>query len=232
MFDLLFRSASGFGLLAGLIYWFAYSWHNSHDLTRSVIKTLTLAPLALFWLYTSATAGTSDWPMALGLLAGVIGDALLSRPGPAAFLAGMAAFGLGHLIYALAMVLRAADLGFDAVSGAEIALIVGLLALLASTELWLAPRTGRLRQPVRAYVVLIGIMAAAAIVLPANPGQAELRIGAALFVLSDLLLALQLFLWRDGAPRVALGLLLWPAYVLGQLFLFWGSLLFWTFPKG
>jgi uncharacterized membrane protein YhhN len=231
MFDLFFRAAAILGLIAGLIYWLAYSWHDTKDGARSLFKTLTLAPLALFWLVTSGMAGSSDWTMALGLSLGVLGDYLLSRPGPRAFLAGMAAFGAGHLAYAAALFLRAGAPDPGALSSAQAIALAFLFGLVASTELWLAPRTDRLRQPVRAYVFLIALMAVAVILLPDGPGQAELRAGAILFLGSDLLLALQIFVLRGQRRRGMAGFLVWPAYVCGQLLIFWGSLLFWTFPS-
>lgn len=230
MFDFLFRAAAALGLIAGLIYWLAYSWHDMQDAARSLFKTMTLAPLAVFWLATSGSAGTSDWPMAVGLSLGVVGDFLLSRPGARAFLAGMAAFGAGHLAYAAALLGRSGMTGFDRASLSQAVALALLLCLVASTELWLAPRTGRLRWPVRIYVGLIALMALVVIGLPDGPGQGELRAGTLLFLGSDLLLALQIFVVRGDRARGALGFLLWPAYVLGQLLIFWGSLLVWTFP--
>lgn len=231
MFDLMFRVVASLGLIAGLIYWLAYSWRDEDDWLRSVIKTTTLAPLALFWFVTSYLGQDPVWIMALGLGFGVLGDFCLSRPGPRAFLAGMAAFGIGHLIYAAALIARGAELGFDGVAGLEFWAAVALVALVASTEIWLAPRTGALRWPVRAYVVLIAAMGAAAILVPANPGTAELRLGAALFIASDLFLAVRMFVLQRETPRRLLGAVLWPAYVLGQFLLFFGSVLFWTFPQ-
>ncbi|MFM7333882.1 MAG: lysoplasmalogenase family protein, partial [Tabrizicola sp.] len=118
---------------------------------------------------------------------------------------------------------RSGELGFDGLSGTELAVLGLLVALLLSTEVWLAPRTGDLRQPVRGYVGLIGLMGAAAILLPAHPGQGVLRLGAALFILSDLMLALQLFVVKGEGVRRELALALWPAYWAGQALILWGA---------
>ncbi|WP_435259629.1 lysoplasmalogenase family protein [Thioclava sp. FR2] len=232
MFDLIFRVAASLGAIAGLIYWFAYSWRDGDDWLRSMVKTVTLAPIALFWLATSLMAGDAVWIMAAGLLLGVLGDYFLSRPGTGAFLAGMGAFGLGHLVYAVALFTRSADLGFAPFTGEHCWALLSLAALVLSTEFWLAPRTGALRWPVRAYVALIALMAIAAILLPPNAGTSDLQLGALLFLASDLLLALRLFVVTTDRLKALLGAALWPAYVLGQLLIFWGSILFWTFPKG
>lgn len=231
MFDLGFRVVAALGLISGLIYWVVYSWRDGEDWLRSIIKTMTLAPLAAFWLLTGTMAGTPDWPMATGLALGVFGDFLLSRPGGKAFLAGMAAFGLGHVAYAAGMLMRSGELGFAPVGGEQFWALCAIAVLVISTEVWLRPHTGALLWPVRIYVLVIALMAVAATVLPENPGRAELQLGAVLFLVSDLLLSIRLFVLRGGRSRALLGGLLWPAYVFGQLLLFWGAVLFWTFPK-
>ena len=71
-----------------------------------------------------------------------------------------------------------------------------------------APRTGWMRTPVRGYVGLIGLMGLTALLLPAHPGQGLLRLGAGLFVLSDLMLALQLFVPGDLRTKRRLALML------------------------
>lgn len=232
MFDLLLRAALALGAIATLVYGLAYSWNEGHSAARSLIKTLALAPVAGLWLITSLMAGEPVWVMAAGLSLGVMGDFLLSRPGERAFLAGMAAFGLGHLVYALALWGRASDLGLVPFGGTQFWGLAALLSLALSSEVWLAPHTGRLRWPVRIYILLIASLGAVAVILPPNPGQAEVQTGTLLFLASDLLLALRMFRARAEWLRRALSLALWPAYVLGQLLIAWGGLLYWTFPKG
>lgn len=231
MFDLMLRAAVALGLIASLIYWLAYSWTEGHSAARSLIKTLSLAPLALLWLMTSLMAGEPVWVMAAGLLLGVFGDLMLSRPGRGAFLAGMASFGMGHLVYALALAVRAGDLGWPPFGGEAFWGLAVLFMLVASTEAWLSPHTGDLRAPVRTYVLLIAALGAVAVLLPDNLGKAEIQLGVALFLASDLLLALRMFRSRTPWLQTLLSLLLWPAYVAGQLLIAWGSLLYWTFPK-
>ncbi len=172
------------------------------------------------------------WLMPLGLALGAAGDLFLALRGARLFLAGMAAFGLGHLAYAAGLALRSAEIGFDGLSGAEGAVLAGLLVLLASTELWLAPRTGGLRGPVRAYVGLSGLLGLAVLLVPAAEGQLQLRAGAALFIASDLLLALRLFVLLDPGLQRLLSRVLWPAYWLGQALIGWGAVLLWLTPAG
>ncbi|RID93596.1 lysoplasmalogenase [Gemmobacter lutimaris] len=180
-----------------LLYGLRWSAAPASSLSRSLVKTASVALLAL-----AALAGGAPWAIVAGLALGAAGDFLLSRPGEHAFLGGMAAFAAGHLAYALAF--GAGMPGWPVLMG------LGLLAV--STEAWLAPRTGALRWPVRGYVLVICAMAA----LAAARSEPLLRLGAALFVASDLMLALEMFVIRDPARRRILARALWPAYWGGQ----------------
>jgi uncharacterized membrane protein YhhN len=173
---------------------------------KTLVKTLSVAPLAL-------AAGLFGAPVTitLGLALGAAGDFFLSRAGERSFLAGMAAFAAGHLAYALGFVQAGATLPGPGV-------LLPLAALGLSTEIWLAPHTGGLRWPVRGYVVVILLMAAAAFGLP--PGA--IMLGAALFVLSDLILALDLFRFGPDRPNLWRARMLWAAYWAGQLLILLG----------
>lgn len=219
-------------LLAALAYWVRYCLRDDPGRAGALVKTAATGCLAAaLWLQVAAgPAGL--WPVALGLTLGAAGDWFLARRGEMAFLAGMAAFGAGHLAYAGGLVAQSSALGSDGWSAAEIAAAAALVALLVSTEAWLAPRTGALRGPVRAYVGLIGLMALALLAVPGGPGRAALAAGGALFVLSDLLLALRLFVVRRPGLQDALSLLLWPAYWGGQALIALGAVAFWARPGG
>ena len=214
-------------LAAALVYWLRYCTRDDPGATGAAVKAAsTTLMAAILWL--AVAQGQGLWPIALGLTLGALGDWFLARRGQAAFLAGMAAFAAGHLAYAGGMLARSAELGPDGWTGAE-GIAAGLLAvLLASTPVWLLPRTGALRAPVAGYVAMIGLMGLAAILLPAHPGQGGLRLGAALFILSDLMLALQLFVVKDAATRRRLALALWPAYWAGQVLIALGAVSLWS----
>lgn len=178
---------------------------------KSAVKVLSVAALLPFGLLLGAPA-----LVLMGLALGALGDFLLSRPGERAFLAGMGAFGLGHLAYAACF--WGQGTGAPALSFA-----IPLIALALSTEAWLAPKTGTLRWPVRAYVVIITLMALAALTLPQGFGVT--LAGALLFVLSDALLALDLFVLPPGArARPSIQRLLWAAYWSGQALILIGLL--------
>lgn len=225
----LFNALLALAALAALAYQLAFAGRTegSHSWRGTAVKTLSTALLAL-----AGIAGQAPGLIVAGLALGSAGDLALSRPGTRAFLAGMAAFALGHLAYVVAFVSRSLELGGLAFGPGRVALLGLLAVLLLSTEFWLAPRTGALRWPVRGYGLIIGAMAAAVILLPENPGDRVLQAGAALFLLSDTLLAIRLFVARGEPAKQALGYAVWPAYWAGQALILWGSGPYWAFPKG
>ena len=210
---------------ASAAYWLRFSTREVKGATGAAVKTGSTGLLAL--AVALAGMGGAAWAglVVLGLALGAVGDLCLALGGMRRFLAGVVTFGLGHLAYAGGFLWWAGERGFDGLSVAEL-LALGLLGgLLMSTEVWLAPRTGHLRQPVRGYVGLIGVMGLVAILLPDHPGQGVLRLGAGLFIISDLMLALQLFVVKGAGVRRRLGLALWPAYWAGQALIAWGTVL-------
>ncbi len=212
-------------LSAAICYWLVFATREAKGPVGATVKTASTGLLAALAL--TMPQGGGFWLVPLGLALGALGDLFLALGGVRLFLAGVAVFGLGHLAYAGGFLWRAEALGFDGLSGVEIAALAGLLALLASTELWLAPRTGGLRGPVRVYVGLIGLMGVAVLLFPAHPGQGVLRLGAGLFLASDLMLAVQMFVVRRAATKRGLALALWPAYWTGQALIVWGAVLAW-----
>lgn len=196
------------GIAAALALAYGAVWADAPpSWPKSLGKLLSVALLALIGAGTGAPS-----LIVAGLALGALGDVCLSRPGQGAFLAGMGAFGLGHLAYAASF--------WGAGGGLAPAWIAALAALALSTELWLAPHTGVLRWPVRAYVVVIGFMAVAA----SGMGLSLSLAGAVLFLSSDLLLSLDLFVLPASAPRRGLRRLLWSAYWGGQVLILLGSL--------
>lgn len=219
-------------LAAAVVYGLRFAAPEEKGRIGAGVKTASTGLLGLALGLAGQGGGGWFWLVPLGLALGALGDLCLALKGERMFLAGVAAFGLGHLAYAGGFLLRSGELGFDGLSAGEGLTLAGLVALLISTEVWLAPRTGNLRGPVRGYVALIGMMGLAAVLLPAAPGQGVLRAGAALFILSDLMLAVQLFVVRDPGLRRWLSRALWPAYWAGQALIGWGALAFWGAGPG
>lgn len=187
---------------------------NPPGWTRSAVKTL---PLPLFALAAWA-AGGSPWLVA-GLAFSALGDFALSRKGERAFLYGLSAFALAHLVYVLHFLGLSGGALWDAFSLYPV-LAVALVALMISSEIWLAPFVGHLRWPVRAYVVIICAMGLAALSLPLGVSA----LGAGLFILSDLILSLQLFRMGEDNPLVGpAGWAVWLFYISGQALILAGG---------
>ncbi len=195
-----------FAALLAALYGIIFCWREA-SWPKTLVKTGSVAALAL-----AAPGLSAPLLIVAGLAMGAVGDFLLSRPGEKAFLAGMGAFAAGHLAYAAEFWTP----GMLPPVGPSLL----LLALAASTEFWLAPRTGGLRWPVRAYVAVITLMALAALTL--GPGRQVALLGAILFVASDLLLSLDLFVVNTPLLNRLFSHSLWAAYWSGQALILLG----------
>lgn len=211
-------------LAAALAYAAMIAKGNDGDWTGPWVKTAAVACLAAEALVLGAPVY-----IAAGLALGAVGDFALARKGERAFLLGMAAFAAGHLAYAGGLWLRGLELEALGRTDRPGWAVLGPLALLVlSTELWLAPRTGALRWPVRAYVLVIALMTSVVLMLPDHGGRGMLLAGAILFLASDLLLALRLFAAETQRQAWWLSVTLWPAYWAAQVLILLGGLIYGT----
>ncbi len=146
------------------------------------------------------------WLLALGLFFGSAGDAFLAlEPQQTAY--GIAAFGIGHLIY---IALFADRLRKSASRDLPGYIAAGVLAVFgAGMLIALQPHFGELRVAASVYNGIIMLMAILAVISRA-PSLAI--IGALLFVVSDSVLAWRMF--ADALPWG--GPVVWVTYYLGQ----------------
>ena len=200
--------------LCSAIFWFRHAGVETKSWSASTTKTLSTLLLAGAGIVLGA-----PWWVILGLTFGALGDFLLSLIGTATFLAGMVAFSLGHGAYVLAFA-ELARMPFPAAFPIYLAAMVALVLIVS---IRIAPHAGALRWPVRAYSVIIAIMALTVAAIPPAPGVATLQLGAALFVISDLIIAIQMFVVTGRLRKKRLGQLLWPLYWGGQALILWGS---------
>lgn len=178
---------------------------------RAVAKMT--ASTAFVALAVTMGAFSSDYGrlMVSGLIFCWIGDALLLRLARAAFLAGMGAFAIGHLLYSLAFLRVGADFGAGAFAAAILSTSGAAAALV-----WLKPHLGAMRAPVTAYSLLIAMMVVLAIAAAlTRPALTMAAVGAVGFALSDLAVARDQFVRRDFFNR-AWGL---PLYYFSQCLL-------------
>ncbi|RRH78490.1 lysoplasmalogenase [Falsigemmobacter faecalis] len=189
-----------------LVYWLkGRGAEGEKGLPLVVAKTASTACLALAGLL----AGINPF-LTAGLAFGALGDFALTQRGQRAFLAGLVAFAIGHLLYIP---------GFLSTFGPPVApplWAVALLPLFLSTFYWLLPHAGALRLPVMGYAAIICLMTLAALCAPAEGPRGLLWPGVLLFVASDVILALRLFRLKAPRARQIASLALWPLYFAGQ----------------
>lgn len=153
-------------------------------------------------------AGTA----ALGLSA--TGDVALLRGTERSFLAGLGAFLLAHLAYLSGFAATRAA----ATEPVRLARAWPAAAVLAVAVPTLWPRAGELRVPVAGYAMVIAAMLGAARTVQGTmslPAARRISGGAALFVLSDGLIAIGRFLVPGRYPR-PLDAAVMATYTLGQ----------------
>ena len=146
--------------------------------------------------------------VAAALTFSAIGDVMLALE-PAQLPLGITAFAVAHLIYGLLFLGRIRHSGTRGLAGLILAGGVAIAGI--AMLVWLQPDMGDLRVPATAYNAIIITMAVLALVSRA-PWIAV--IGALLFVLSDSLIALDLFKGIDPAWR---GPAVWITYVVAQV---------------
>jgi uncharacterized membrane protein YhhN len=124
------------------------------------------------------------------LLLSAAGDALLLSEAKRPFLAGLGVFLLAHVAYAAAFWPASSPMAWTALA------LAGAAALVLR---WLWPRLGELRGPVIAYVAAVSAMLWIALSHPSH----AVRVGAALFYLSDLAVARDRFVAPGSVNRLA-----------------------------
>jgi len=191
--------------------------HRMPTWTR-IASSLTLVIAAWSWyVFTRDTAvGAYSLLIAIGMTLGCLGDILLSESLPLPLkqptLAGIAAFGLGHVAYIAAILSLGNARGLDAPGprwGSEaVWLLIGLGAWY-----FVVNRGGKpsvLHYAALPYALLLASTAGFATGLALQASAfAPLAIGAALFLMSDLILATELF---NGRSFPFIGDIIWLTY--------------------
>jgi len=172
------------------------------------ITKLLLIPLLFIYLILNVRKGayqTSKTIIYIGLFASFLGDLFLIYPGNGFFIAGMAAFLITHICYII-FFLKANNLKFTKATEFVIASVV--ITIIAVKLLnFLKPYLGDLALPVKIYMAAICVMTATAANLIGdkklkNLGLTYFLPGALLFVLSDSVLAINMFLYKDTILNV------------------------------
>jgi uncharacterized membrane protein YhhN len=180
---------------------------------RGVWMTKPLASLGFVWVacVSGATGSPYGETVLLALLLCALGDVLLITKGAGpAFLAGMAAFALGHAGFAAAFWQRGVE---SVATSITLVLMAGVAVV---TLRWLGPRLpADMRVPIGLYIAIISVMVALAVGTRVANASPWLAVGAIAFAASDLSVA------RDRFVQPAFVNVLWglPLYYAAQLVL-------------
>ena len=187
----------GAASLVGLLYSVIYDWRAG----RVFFKPL--CSLGFIWLALSLGINTGySWLILLGLILAAAGDVALMFGSNSAFLVGLLAFLLGHVLYMVAFALVGTP-----------GLWAGVLVLGVSSGwlLWAWPYVREWKIAVPAYVLVISLMLFFAL----GVERWEVWLGALLFYLSDFFVARERFMVSSRInPMVGL-----PLYYAGQYLL-------------
>jgi uncharacterized membrane protein YhhN len=190
------RALGALAVAAAIVYIVGLAAHRPDlRLAAKPVPALALAALVLSRRrdgYGAALAG--------GLILSALGDILLEVPGR--FVAGLATFLCAHVAYTAAFLRDERRLLLER----ALPFAVWLLAAFA----WIRPGLGDMTVPVVVYMLAIGAMMwRAAARWGAHPGAASALVGAALFGLSDTLIAIDRFRAPIPGARYAIILLYW-----------------------
>jgi uncharacterized membrane protein YhhN len=186
-------------------------WAERRGSREGLWLTKPVASLAFLWVALALGAletSYGQWVL-LGLVLCLLGDLLLiPLERPAVFRAGVFAFLAGHVAYSAAFLTRPVSLAGLAVGAVLLALVLG------GVLRWLAPSLPKdMVAPVRAYMVVIGLMSALACGVTAAGGPWAVAAGALAFTASDVSVARDRFVRHEFVNR-AWGL---PLYYAAQL---------------
>jgi uncharacterized membrane protein YhhN len=178
---------------------------------RGLWLTKPVASAAFIWagLVAGALDSTYGQLVMFGLLLCLAGDVLLiPRERPSVFRAGVLAFLLGHVAYCAAFLTR--PLGTAGLVAGGVLLAAVVVAVLR----WLGRSLpADMVWPVRAYMIVIGVMSTLACGVTAAGGPLAVAMGALAFTASDVSVARDRFVTHEFVNR-AWGL---PLYYAAQM---------------
>jgi uncharacterized membrane protein YhhN len=206
------------GVAAAAAYGF-YFLNRPAGWLRAGVKTLAIGAPAVGFIFAGA-----PFPLVLALVASTLGDFFLAFDKKWLLPLGIGSFLIAQLTYFVIF----AAIWFFSGDNAPLwprYLAMGLMIATAGAFLiWTAPKLGWMAFGVVPYAIAITGMAAMSMWLPWDGWPAML--GAALFVISDFVLATELFRLPQDAPvRRITGPVVWWTYVAAQALIVTGILL-------
>ncbi len=200
----------GFILLVGLLYYEKKEDRKPLLVVKTILSLLfviaallQLHPVPSYYYYLFA-----------GLILCLVGDVCLALPQKRAFMAGLVAFLVGHVLYIFSF--SSLTPIYDWIS----AWFLIILCLSALVFLWLRPHLKSMLVPVLLYIVVITVMAsgAGAVFWKSSfqiSGRVFILLGSLCFYFSDVFVARDKFVKEEYRNRL-LGL---PLYYTGQFLL-------------
>jgi uncharacterized membrane protein YhhN len=189
------------------VYWLA----RTEAPARSLFKTLPVLVLAV-----AAWIGEGPLLLVAALFLSASGDFFLSRRGNASFMAGLGSFLTAHLAFiALFITLPAILLP---TAGITISIWLFTIALMAFVLRSLWRHLAEMKIPVFIYSMAIGAMNISAWM---TDQDALLLFGVALFVFSDIILAHELFVWKNPTTKLTASYAVWFSYFSAQAVIFY-----------
>jgi uncharacterized membrane protein YhhN len=207
---------NGLIIILGIIFLFGVLYHEKKKNRQPLLVTKSILSL-LFVI--AALLQPRPVPayfhyLLPGLMLCLVGDVCLALPQKKAFMGGLVAFLLGHVLYIFSFtVLVPVSDWFSA----GVFIILGLSTLIF---FWLQPHLKSMLIPVLIYIVVITLMAIGALTVfwkssfPIS-GRGLILAGALCFYVSDIFVARQRFI-KEEYPNRLLGL---PLYYSGQFML-------------
>jgi len=193
--------------------------HKEKYVAADILKGLAALMFVIIGVtgYLTVTNDSLGLKIAVGLVFGLIGDVLLNlrfvlkENGQKAFLAGILAFLIGHILYLCALIPISVNLSVCVIIGAVLAAAL-LTYIFKTMEVKIAFKIFGVF-----YLGAVIIMTVIAIVIAASTGNAHdivYAVGAVLFTASDIVLIFNTF---SGVTKFSLRITNLSLYYIGQL---------------
>lgn len=204
---------------AGAIAYGTYFLDRPHTLLRAGVKTLFMGAITAAFVVARAPL-----PLVLALAASAFGDFFLAFDKKWLLPFGILSFLIAQLLYLLIFF----ALWFFSGDNSPLWPRYAAMALIVATALgllvWMAPKLGVMAFGVVSYAIAIAGMACMAMWLP-WPGWPAM-LGAVSFLVSDFVLATELFRLPPDAPvRKITAPVVWWTYAAAQVLIVWGVVL-------
>lgn len=206
-------------LLAATLDWYAV--HKGWKKLEYFLKPITMVFL-FGWLFTSTGfTGIALW-FGVGILLSMAGDIFLMLPQDK-FIAGLVAFLLAHIAYIIGFTPNMPRITLPSILAIIVVAVIGWQLYVHISAGLKAQGKEKLQKPVLAYTIVIAIMQITALLTLFRPEWTKnaaltVSLGAALFMLSDAILA-----WNKFVKPIKNGRTInMAAYHLGQIILMLG----------